>query len=126
MLFKAQTALLPSFQPYQNLQIALGQLVGSEVHPIVPWVLSFLNGSTLLGFLFGRIYRFLPTNNGALKGAIYGVLGWALIGLVFFPMIGLGLFATGVGLGIYPALFALAMLLTYSIVLGIVYSALKP
>jgi len=44
---------------------------------------------------------------------------------VFFPLLGLGLFATNLDLGIEPALFSLAMLLTYSIVLGSVYAALN-
>jgi hypothetical protein len=56
---------------------------------------------------------------------IYGVLAWAIMGLVFFPMIGLGLFALQVGPGISPALFSLAMLLTYSVTLGMVYGALN-
>lgn len=36
MLLKARMGLLPSFQPYQSLQEALGTLIGSEVPPIVP------------------------------------------------------------------------------------------
>ena len=47
------------------------------------------------------------------------------MGLVFFPLLDLGVFGMQVGLGILPALFSLAMLLTYSIVLGIVYDALN-
>ena len=47
------------------------------------------------------------------------------MGLAFFPMIGLGFFALQVGLGVSPALFSLAMLLTYSVTLGIVYGALN-
>ena len=43
------------------------------------------------------------------------------MGLIFFPLIGLGPFAFGAGLGIAPALLSLAMLLTYSLVLGTVY-----
>ena len=30
---------------------------GSDVSPIVPWVLSFVSGATVLGFLFARLYR---------------------------------------------------------------------
>ena len=44
--------------------------------------------------------------------------------LAFFPLIDLGPFAIRVGAGIAPALLSLGMLLTYSIVLGIVYVAL--
>ena len=48
-----------------------------------------------------------------------------MMGLVFFPLLGLGFFAFQVGTGISPALFSLAMLLTYSVTMGIVYDALS-
>ena len=47
------------------------------------------------------------------------------MGLIFFPLIGLGPFAIRAEEGIGPALLSLSMLLTYSVVLGIVYSALN-
>jgi hypothetical protein len=109
--------LLPSFQPYQSFQVALSHWVGANVPAIVPWGLSFLNGMAILGFLFARINR-LP------KGLTFGLIGWMFMGLIFFPVIGLGPFATGIGLGIGPALLSLAMVLTYSVVLGTVYIAL--
>ncbi len=124
MYFKSREGLLPSFQPYRNLQATLSHLVGSAVDPMVPWALSFLNGSTLVGFAFGYSYQWLPGGNGVTKGAVYGALGWIIMGLVFFPIIDLGFFALGAGLGLSPALFSLAMLLTYSIVMGAVYDAL--
>lgn len=126
MYLKYRMGLLASFHPYEDLQQALSQLVGSSVHPFVPWALSFLNGSVLLGFMFGRVYRALPGRSGAAKGAIFGVLGWIVMGLLFFPALGRGLFATQAGLGLQPALFSLLMLLTYSVVMGITYSMLNP
>lgn len=93
---------------------------------MVPWVLSFVNGATVIGFIFGRIYLLLPGRNGATKGLIFGFLGWVMMGLLFFPYLGLGMFALQIGLGIAPALFSLAMLLTYSVVMGMVYAALIP
>jgi hypothetical protein len=125
MYFKSRSGLLPSFEPYHSLQIALSRLVGSNVHPIVPWALSFLNGSTLVGLVFGHVYPLLPGNSGAAKGAVFGVLGWIAMGLVFFPWLGLGFFAFNIGSGGWPALFSLAMLLTYSVVMGVVYAWLK-
>lgn len=89
------------------------------------WVLTFLNGMTILGFLFARTHRLLPGRNGLCKGVNFGVIGWLLMGLIFFPLIGLGPFAMGTGLGIGPAVLSLVMLLTYSIVLGMVYVALE-
>ncbi|MET0278644.1 MAG: DUF6789 family protein [Pseudorhodoplanes sp.] len=124
MYFKSASGLLPSFQPYHSLQIALSHWTGTQINPLVPWALSFLNGSTLVGFLFGRSYFWLPGRNGASKGLLFGLMMWVVMGSVFFPLIGLGLFATGIGLGGWPALYALTMLLAYSVVMGMVYDAL--
>jgi len=124
MHLKSWTGLLPSFQPYQSFQVALSHWVGTNVPAIVPWALSFLNGMAILGFLFARINRLLPGRNGATKGLMFGLIGWMFMGLMFFPLIGLGPFATGIGLGIGPAILSLAMVLTYSVVLGTVYVAL--
>ena len=124
MYFRLRIGLLPSFQPYQSFQATLSHWVGADVPAIVPWLLSFLNGMTILGFLFGRLNRLLPGHTGAAKGLAFGLIGWVMMGLIFFPVIGLGPFAVGVGLGIAPAMMALAMVLTYSIVLGTVYAAL--
>jgi hypothetical protein len=125
MQFKSWTGLLPSFRPYQSFQIALSHWVGANVPAIVPWALSFLNGMAILGFLFARTNRLLPGRKGATKGLMFGLIGWMFMGLIFFPLIGLGPFASGIGLGIGPALLSLAMVLTYSMVLGMVYAALN-
>jgi hypothetical protein len=124
MHLKSWTGLLPSFQPYQSFQIALSHWVGTNVPAIVPWALSFLNGMTILGFLFARINRLLPGKTGAIKGVIFGFIGWVFMGLIFFPLIGLGPFAMSVGSGFRPAVLSLVMLQAYSIVLGTVYVAL--
>lgn len=125
MYFRSRIGLLPAFQPYHSFQIALSRWVGSDVPAIVPWALSFLNGMTLLGLLFGRIFQFLPGRGGPAKGLSFGFIGWAFLNLIFFPLIDLGPFAIRVGAGIGPALLSLGMLLTYSIVLGTVYVALE-
>jgi hypothetical protein len=79
----------------------------------------------VLGFLFGRADPLVPGPSGAAKGFVFGVLGWILMGLVFFPMLGRGLFATQAGLGLQPAIFSLLMVLSYSVILGLIYSALN-
>lgn len=125
MYLKSRYGLLPAFQPYESLQAALSRMIGGHVHPIVPWVLSFLNGSAILSFAFDRLSPRLPGRSGLAKGLVFGVAGWLAMGLAFFPLIDMGLFATGLGLGIQPALFSLAMILAYSLVLGAVYGALN-
>jgi len=125
MLFKTQSGLLPGFQPYDALQRTLSQFAGADIHPLLPWALSFLNGAVLMGLVFGRIYPWLPSENGATKGFVFGVAGWLVMGLVFFPLIGLGVFGAGTADGFAPALFSLAMLLAYSLVTGIAYAWLR-
>ena len=125
MYLKSRTGLLPAFQPYESFQAALSQMIGGQVHPIVPWALSFLNGSTILSFAFDHLYLHLPGRSSLAKGLAFGVVGWVAMGLVFFPLIGLGAFAASLGLGIQPALFSLAMILAYSLVLSSVYGALN-
>lgn len=125
MYLKSRTGLLPAFQPYESLQAVLSRMIGGQVNPIVPWALSFLNGATILSFAFGHLYPRLPGRSGLAKGLAFGVAGWLAMGLVFFPLIGLGPFAASLGLGITPALFSLAMILAYSLVLGAVYGALE-
>jgi len=124
MWLKSSIGLLPAFHPYDDLQRALNVLVGSSVSPMIPWALSLLNGSVVLGLLFGRLYHLLPGRSGAAKGVVFGVVGWIAMDVLFFPMLGQGLFASRAGLGLRPALFSLLMLQIYSITMGIAYSAL--
>jgi uncharacterized protein DUF6789 len=121
MLVKTKLGILEPFQPYQSLQIALGYWTGEYVHPLLPWLISYVNGSTAAGLAFANFYWHLPGSSGVVKGFIAGVLGWLVMDLIFFPLLGLGLFATGLGLGPRPALFSLAMMLAYSVVMGTVY-----
>jgi hypothetical protein len=81
MFFKARMGLLPSFQPYEALQAMLRDWVGGAVPSILPWMLSFLSGSTVIGLLFGSIYQKLPGHSGATKGILIGVLGWLRFGI---------------------------------------------
>lgn len=125
MYFKSRSGLLPTFNPYAILQTMLTRMTGETVNPIVPWVLSFLNGFVVISLVFRLIYRWLPGSSGAVKGFFYGFLGWAFMNLIFFPLLGLGIFALNSGLGASPALFSLAMVQTYSLVMGMVYDALN-
>jgi hypothetical protein len=125
MYAKFRLGILPSFQPYPAFQATLSRWTGTDVLAIVPWLLSFLNGMTILGFLFARLKRLLPGRTGATKGLAFGVIGWLFMSLIFFPVIGLGPFAAAAGLGIAPAMLSLGMVLAYSIVLGTVYTALE-
>jgi hypothetical protein len=103
----------------------LTRATGEDINPAVLWALSFLNGFLVISLLFRLLYPRLPGSNGAIKGFVFGFLGWAIMGLIFFPLLGLGVFAINAGLGMSPALFSLAMVQTYSLVMGVVYDALE-
>jgi hypothetical protein len=122
MALKSWARILPSFEPYSDLQALLTSLVGSSVDPAIPWALSYFNGSVVLGLLFGQSHTRLPGRTPLIKGMVFGVSIWAVMGLTFFPVIGKGLFATGTGLGLMPTVFSLLMVLTYSITLSAAYS----
>jgi len=124
MAFKSWAQILPSFRPYDDLQALLAELIGNSVNPLIPWALSYFNGSVVLGFLFGHSWQILPGRTGVMKGLVFGFAVWVAMGLIFFPAIGKGWFATQTGLGFAPTLFTLAMVLTYSVTLGVAYSML--
>jgi uncharacterized protein DUF6789 len=122
MTIKSWAQILPSFQPYDDLQALLTAWIGNAVSPVVPWALSYFNGSVVLGFLFGHSYQRLPGRTGIVKGLVFGVGMWIAMGLIFFPIIGKGWFAAQTGLGFAPTVFTLLMVLTYSVTLGVAYS----
>jgi hypothetical protein len=124
MFLKRSMDWLPTFQPYRDLQHGLSEWLGGEVHPTVPWMMSFVNGTLILGILFRASYRLLPGRSGITKGFVFGILGWLAMGLLYFPLLGRGLFASQLGLGALPAAFSLVMILAYSVFVGAAYSAL--
>jgi hypothetical protein len=97
----------------------------TEVHPGVAWILLFLNGAVIWGFVFGQAYRFLPGKRPWQKGVFFGLCAWALMGFVFFPLVDRGIFAVALGHGIAPAVLMLGMLLTYSVTMSFVYNFLN-
>ena len=48
MYVKLTLGILPTFQPYPAFQATLSHWAGTNVPAIVPWLLSFLNGMTIL------------------------------------------------------------------------------
>jgi hypothetical protein len=88
MVGKAKLGILEAFQPYQSLQIALSYLTGDYIPPLVPWPLSYINGSTAAGFIFANLYHRLPSNSGPIKGFIAGVLGWLVMDSDFLSVAG--------------------------------------
>ena len=118
---KNRLGILPEFQPYAHFQRALQDLTGASVSPTLAWALTFLNGAVIWGFIFARLYRWLPGRTPLRKGLFFALCAWIGSGLVFTPFMGLGPFALGAGLGVRPALFMAAGLIVYSTVMSFAY-----
>ena len=116
---------LPEFNPNDDIQRSLSWLTGTEMHPGVAWLLMFVNGAVIWGFVFGQAYRFLPGKKPWQKGVLLGVCAWVVMGLVFFPLVDRGIFAVKLGLGMAPAILLLVMLLAYSVTMSLVYHLLN-
>jgi hypothetical protein len=124
MEIKHRLGVLPSFEPqvyFQEIFSPLFALSGSS--PLWKY-LPDINGGLLLGFLFGRLFIYLPGSRFTSKGMIFGLGAWLLLGLVVFPLGGLGVFAYAAGLGYLPAFLMLMMLMIYSVTMSFVYSRL--
>lgn len=120
---KRHFEILPNFEPYADLQRLL--LASGWPSFDVPWswLLPSLNGAMVLGFVFGRIYLHLPGRTALAKGAAFGLAAWLVLGLGLAPLVGRGVFAFELGLG--PAALMLAMLMSYAIVMSLIYAVLK-
>lgn len=124
MELKRRTGVLPEFDPYSDLQKMLSAVASPALDASWAWLLTYVNGAMLLGFLFGQSFPYLPGRNALIKGCAFGAFSWLLLGLGFLPLIGSGPFAYALGLGATPALLMLAMLMVYAVVVSLLYEKL--
>ena len=125
MAIRNSVGFIPEFQPYDDLQRVLNSIIGSARISGAAWVIPFITGALLVGFVFGKIYLHLPGNNFIRKGLFFGIVAWLAMGLGFFPLVGHGVFAVDLKLGIKPAALMFGMLLTYSLTMSFVYDRLS-
>jgi uncharacterized membrane protein YagU involved in acid resistance len=87
---KVVSGVLPEFNPYVDLQRTITWTIGAAIPQSLFWTVSFLNGALVVSFVFHRIYYFLPGQGPFWKGLLFGVLAWAIMASVVFPLIGEG------------------------------------
>jgi hypothetical protein len=124
MAVKHRAGILPAFEPYDGVQRLLASVTGWSLEPPWSWLLPYVNGALVLGFVFGRLFVHLPGRTAAAKGVVFGVAAWLAMGFGFFPLAGRGIFAWKLGLGALPAALSFAMLLLYAIVMSLLYARL--
>jgi hypothetical protein len=121
MELKRRMGILPTFDPYDDLQRLLLSLSPVTLTSPWSWLLPYINGSMILGFLFGQLFPHLPGRAVWIKGCVFGILSWLFLGLGLLPLAGIGIFAHQLELGALPAILMLAMLTTYSIIASLLY-----
>lgn len=121
---KTRFGILPEFQPYEHFQATLKALTGTAISPPLAYLLTFVNGALIWGFIFARLYRWLPGRSPLRKGLFFALVAWTGSGLILLPFIGLGPFALGAGLGIRPAIFMGLTACVYSCAMSLAYHAL--
>jgi hypothetical protein len=122
MAIKHRLGILPEFEPYEDLQRLLSSMTSLSLEPPFSWLLPFINGALILGFVFGKLFVYLPGGTAIAKGAAFGFAAWLVMGLGLLPLVGRGVFALELGLGGLPAALMFAMLMLYAIVMSLLYA----
>jgi len=122
MAVKHRAGLLPGFEPYEDLQRLLSSMTALSLESPYSWLLPYINGALILGFVFGRLFTHLPGSTAIVKGGAFGFVAWLAMGLAILPLAGRGVFARELGLGVQPAALMFAMLMTYAIVMSLLYA----
>lgn len=122
--------ILPTFQPYHDLQNLVSGwlgtvLPGMTVTPVLSWVVPMISGALVWSSIFAWAYDVIPGRSPARKGVAVTLFAWFVTGLIIFPLIGHGVFATKAGAALWPALMMLVMLCAYCLTLSLVYGWLK-
>lgn len=117
--------ILPSFQPYDDLQRLLAEFVGPAWAPVLSWLLPMVSAAVIWSSIFAWTYDRIPATGALRKGVVVTGFAWVVTGFILLPLLGHGLFAIGAGAGGWPALLMLAMLAAYCLTLSLVYAELK-
>jgi hypothetical protein len=122
MTIKHRAGILPEFEPYEDLQRLLSSITAWSLESPFSWLLPYINGALILGFVFGKLFIHIPGRTAIAKGAAFGFAAWLVMGLGLLPLAGRGVFAYELGLGAMPAAVTFAMLMMYAIVMSMLYA----
>ncbi len=121
MEIKHRAGILPSFEPYDDMQRLLNSATADALQ-VPSWLLAYVNGALVLGFVFGKSFPYLPGRTPVFRGAIFGFAAWLVMNFVMLPVAGRGVFAWKLGLSAWPAALMLAMLLIYAVTMSVLYA----
>ena len=122
MVMKAMMGMMPDMNAIKMLTGMAHHLVATPATPVVGWLLHFMIGTLIWGYLFALLFNYLPSQSTAIKGVVFGTAAWLLMMVMVMPMAGAGLF--GLHLGIGAPVATLILHWVYGAVLGTVYGKL--
>ncbi|HOX90833.1 MAG TPA: hypothetical protein P5024_06955 [Burkholderiaceae bacterium] len=119
MMMKHAMGLMPEVNPIGDIVHLADAATGQQLPMIAGWVGHFAIGTVAWGILYSILQSALP-GGAVVKGAVFGVLAWLAMMVLFMPLAGHGLFA--MKLGVMAMMATLMLHLIYGIVLGVVYA----
>jgi xanthosine utilization system XapX-like protein len=122
MALKYKLAILPRVQPYEAIQAQLYINFGYLLPIPFIWLLSLVNGTLLIGIVFGLLFTRLPIKKVVTKSAFIGALIWLIVMAVIFPILNYDFFGAALDQSYATAFFAAVMIMSYSLIYGFVYN----
>jgi hypothetical protein len=122
MVIKGMMGMMPDLNAIKMLTGMAHHAMATPASPLVGWLLHFMIGSLVWGYLFALLFAHLPSRPAAIKGVLFGTAAWLLMMAMVMPMAGAGFF--GLHLGIGAPVATLMLHWVYGAVLGTVYGKL--
>jgi uncharacterized membrane protein YagU involved in acid resistance len=116
MMIKTATGQFPELHVVRTLS----GIIGTADNLVAGFAAHIFIGTVVWGIVYAMIEPRIPIASPTVKGALFGILAWLLMMLVFMPLAGAGLFAVHRGTMTVP-LITLAYHLVFGVVLGNVY-----
>lgn len=119
MVLKGMMGLMPDL----NVIAMLSAQMGSG--PVMGWLAHIMIGVIGYGLAYSLLFRSLPLGSHGARGILLGIAGWLVMMVVVMPMMGAGLFGTGMPSGMMVPVATLVLHVIFGTVLGLVYDKLS-
>ncbi|TDY03921.1 DUF6789 family protein [Thiohalophilus thiocyanatoxydans] len=118
MVIKDMMGLMPDLNVIGMLAAQMGS------GPTMGWLAHIMIGVVGYGLAYSLLFRRLPLGGHGVRGILLGVVGWLVMMLALMPMMGGGLFGSGMPSGMMVPIATLILHVIFGAVLGGVYGRL--
>jgi len=122
MVMKMMMGMMPDLNAIKMLTGMAHHAIATPATPLVGWLLHFMIGTLVWGYLFALLFEHLPSKSAAIKGVLFGTAAWLMMMVAVMPMAGAGFF--GLHLGIGAPIATLMLHWVYGAVLGTAFGKL--